>query len=225
MGESVKYPKLYHQVNATGTLNVLLAARQAKIKKVIIASSCAVYGDSRQQKIKETQVLNPASPYALTKMISENYGLMFSRLYQLPVIILRYFNVYGQPWPAKSNYAAVITTFRDQLSKKQPAIIYGNGRQTRDFIYVDDVVTANLCALRAPDTANGQIFNIGSGKATTIIDLYQLMAKIMGQSHRQPIFKPERAGNIHYSCADISKAKKILNYQPQINLANGLKKI
>jgi len=223
--KSVSRPKMCNDINVTGTLNVLEAAKANNVKKVIFASSCAIYGDtSPYTKTRETHKPAPASPYALSKLIGEYYCSMYYQLYGLPTIILRYFNVYGPNQKINSNYAAVIPSLISRLRSNQKPIIYGAGKQSRDFIYIDDVVCANLIALRSPKKISGQIFNIGTGKPISINQLLATIKKLTGQNQIQPIYKPAKPEDIAKSCADISKARAMLKYQPKIDLKTGLQK-
>ena len=215
---SIEDPESTNEVNVIGTLNVLLAARDNNVKKVIYASSCAVYGNAPTLPNKENIPPNPQSPYAVTKLVGEYYCCTFHQVYSLPTICLRYFNVYGPRQNANSPYAAAIPIFIGRVLQGKSLIIYGDGEQTRDFIFVKDVVKANILA--AESDAYG-VFNIGSGKSITISDLSRLIIKLM-RSNIRPIHREPRLGDIRHSLADISKARNF-GYSPEFNLEQGLR--
>jgi len=217
---SVEDPILTNEVNVNGTLNVLIAARDCGVKKVIYASSCAVYGDNPNLPLKEDMLPMPLSPYAVTKLAGEYYCQVFTEVYGLPTISLRYFNVYGPRQDANSDYAAVIPKFIKRVLEDKPPIIYGDGKQTRDFIFVKDVVKANIMAAKSNATG---VFNIASGKQVSINELANLIIEIMGKDF-EPIHQRPRPGDIRHSIADISKAKEKLNFQPEYSLKEGLEK-
>jgi len=215
---SIENPIASHEVNITGTLNVLLAARDNGIKKVIYASSSSVYGDTPTLPKHEAMQPNPQSPYALTKLVGEYYCCIFHQIYDLPAICLRYFNVYGPRQDPNSQYAAVIPTFITRVSQDKPPIIYGDGEQTRDFTFVKDVIKANI--IGAESNASG-IFNIGRGENSTLNDLAKIIISIMGKDLKSE-YQPPRPGNIKHSLADISRARAI-GYEPQYSLEEGLR--
>ena len=216
---SVKNPKASHNANITGTLNVLLAAKNNGIKKVIYASSSAVYGDTPTLPKVEDMIPNPQSPYAVTKLAGEYYCNVFLEIYGLNTICLRYFNVYGPRQDPDSPYAAVIPIFiSNALAGKSP-IIFGDGEQSRDFTFVKDVAQANI--LTAESKATG-IFNIGRSTRVTINHLAQLIIRLVGNSAVKPVHKAPRPGDILHSLADISKASAF-GYHPEYSLEEGLK--
>jgi len=215
---SIEDPRTSNDVNVTGTLNVLLAARDNKVRKVIYASSSSVYGDTPTLPKREDMPPNPQSPYALTKLVGEYYCRIFHQVYSLPTICLRYFNVYGPRQDPTSQYAAVIPRFIARVSRSNPPIIYGDGEQTRDFTYIKDVIQANR--IHAVDDATG-IFNIGRGERNSINHLAKTILNIMGKD-LQPVYEPSLPGDIEHSLADISKARKI-GYNPEYDLEAGLK--
>jgi len=215
---SIADPLSTNKVNITGTLNVLLAARDNNVKKVIYASSSSVYGDTPTLPKREDMVSNPQSPYALTKLVGEYYCRVFHQIYDLPTICLRYFNVYGPRQDSDSQYAAVIPIFITRLSENKPPIIYGDGEQTRDFTFVKDAIQANI--IGAESDACG-VFNIGRGENNTINDLTKTITRIMGKD-LQSEYQPPRVGDVRDSLADISKARAI-GYKPQYNLDKGLR--
>jgi len=215
---SVEHPVETTEVNVMGTLNVLVAARDCGVKKVVTASSSAVYGDNPELPKREEILPEPKSPYALSKLTGEYMGTVFSRSYGLDFVALRYFNVYGPGQDPASAYAAVIPKFITRILNHQVPLIFGDGLQTRDFIYVRDVVKANLCAMEKP--MNG-IFNVACGQPTSVNELSTLIPELMKVSVRAT-YEPARKGDILHSYADISKMKQEL-FAPDITLRMGLK--
>lgn len=214
---SVKDPLAASEVNITGTLNVLLAARDNKVRKVVYASSSSVYGDTPTLPKKEDMVPYPQSPYAVTKLAGEHYCRVFQEVYGLATACLRYFNVYGPRQNPDSQYAAVIPRFIRWAFEGSPLIIFGDGEQTRDFTFIADAVEANILA--AESNASG-VFNIGQGKSITINELAKLVIRLTG-NNVEPVHQEPREGDIRHSLADISKAKT-LGYEPRYNLEEGL---
>lgn len=217
---SLDNPQASYQVDITGiagTLNVLLAARDSGIKKVVYASSSAVYGDNPIQPLKEDMLPNPQSPYAVTKLTGEYYCHVFHQVYALPTVCLRYFNVYGPRQDPESPYASVIPRFISWVYQGRPPIILGDGEQTRDFTFVKDTVEANILA--AESDAIG-IFNIGGGGSISINGLARLIIELIG-NNIEPVYEKPRRGDIRHSLADISKANA-LDYEPKYNLEAGL---
>lgn len=215
---SIAHPLECHEANATGTLNVLLAARDSGVRKVVFASSSSVYGDVPTLPKQEEMTPRPQSPYAASKLMAEYYCSVFSRVYGLPSACLRYFNVYGPGQNADSQYAAVVPKFIGSILKGEQATIFGDGEQTRDFTFVSDVVQANILA--AADGAEG-VFNVSAGERSTLNDLATTIAELMGKT-LEPMHREPRAGDIRHSLADISRARGI-GYQPEYNLRSGLK--
>jgi UDP-glucose 4-epimerase len=215
--ESIKDPMASNSVNINGTLNVLMAARDNRIKKVIYTSSCAVYGDTEVMPVPETSPLNPKSPYAVAKLTGEYYCNVFRDIFNLPVISLRYFNVYGPRQNPMSEYAAVVPKFISNVMKDKPPIIYGDGLQTRDFVFVKDIVRANILAALSKESGS---FNIGSGVSTSIVRLAETIIRVLGKDI-EPLHKEPREGEIRNSLADISKACA-LGYAPEYSLEEGL---
>lgn len=215
---SIENPLASHEANITGTLNVLLAARDNDVKKVIYASSSSVYGDTPTLPKKEDMPLNPLSPYAVTKLTGEYYCQMFHQVYGLPTVCLRYFNVYGPRQDPNSQYAAVIPFFIKRLLAGKPPIIFGDGQQTRDFTFVQDVVNANILAAEADA---GGVFNIGIGESININELAHLITRLLG-GNLEPVHQEARPGDVKHSRADISQAKTI-GYEPRHSLESGLK--
>ena len=218
--ESMQNPEKYHAVNVGGMGNMLQAALENNVKKFVFASSAAVYGDAGKRIAKEGEEGKPLSVYAETKWENEQQAKRYAAK-GLDVYGLRYFNVYGKRQRHDSPYSAVIPNFMDKLLKGIPARINGDGLQTRDFVYVADVVQANLKACLAPSDASGEVFNIGCGSEISVLELYQNIAAAVG-SEKEPVYGPAIEGDIRYSCADIQKAKKILNYQPKYSFAEGI---
>ncbi|TES87688.1 MAG: SDR family oxidoreductase [Dehalococcoidia bacterium] len=215
---SIEDPLTVNQVNITGTLNVLLAARDNSVKKVVFASSSSVYGDTSVLPQREDLMANPLSPYALTKLTGEYYCTIFRQIYGLATVCLRYFNVYGPGQSPHSQYAMVIPAFIDRVARNLPPVIHGDGEQSRDFTFIQDVVQANILA--AKSTAEG-IYNIGSGRSITINQLAEKIIKLM-QKDLKPIHEKGRLGDVKHALADITKAKSF-GYEPEWSLENGLK--
>ncbi len=217
---SVKDPIKSNYVNINGTLNVLVAARDSGVEKVVYASSSSVYGDTPTLPKKEDMKPHPLSPYAVSKLTAEYYCKVFTEIYNLPTSSLRYFNVYGPRQDPSSEYAAVIPKFITSLSNDNPPIIYGDGKQTRDFTFIDDVVNANILAAESKATG---VYNIAGGKRTSINDLAKSIMEIVGKN-LDLVYDDPQPGDVKHSLADISKAKEKLNYEPKVNLKNGLEK-
>jgi len=215
---SIEAPLASHQVNITGTLNVLVSARDNGVSKVVYASSSAVYGDTPLLPKREDMTPNPQSPYAVTKVSGEYYCKVFQTVYGLDTVCLRYFNVYGPRQDPDSQYAAVIPRFISRALEGNPPIIFGDGEQTRDFTFVRDAVEANILAAESDATG---VFNIGSRSRTTINELAKLIARLLATGVK-PIYQEPRAGDIRHSLADISKARQI-GYNPKYSLEEGLK--
>ncbi len=219
---SIEMPLSYEEVNIRGTLNMMEAARQQGVKKFVYASSSSVYGDHPVLPKVEGQEGNLLSPYALTKRVCEEYGKLYTKLYNLDTYGLRYFNVFGKRQDPNGAYAAVIPKFLKLLLNDTAPTINGDGKQSRDFTYIENVVEANLKACKASHEVAGQVFNIAYGGREYLIDLYYEMCDILGKQI-EPHFGPERVGDIKHSNADISKAKKFLGYDPDYDFASGLK--
>lgn len=215
---SIEDPVLYHENNLSGTLNVLLAAKDKGIDKVVFASSSAVYGDTPAIVKKEDALPNPQSPYAVNKLAAEYYCRVFNEVYKLRTVCLRYFNVYGPRQRPDSEYAAVIPKFIQRVKEGKSPVIYGDGKQTRDFVFIKDVVAANILA--AKSEISGAI-NVGTGESTSLNQLTQLILEKMNRPDLKIVYEKERAGDIKDSLADISVAKKI-GYSPQYTIQKGL---
>lgn len=226
--ESIKDPVTYHQVNVQGFWNILESARNAGVKRLVYASSSAVYGDSPTLPKIEQIIANPLSPYAGTKQINEIQAQIYQNVYGLETIGLRYFNVYGSRQHTSGAYASVIPKWIDSILNNSPPVIYGDGENTRDFCHVSDVVLANLLAATTTNQlAIGQIYNIGSGTNISLKILLKLIQKkcsnYLGKSiNINPIYYEARKGDIRDSVSDITKAKKLLEYSPKVSLEEGL---
>lgn len=218
---SIAMPLLYEEINIKGTLNMMEAARQTGVKKFVYASSSSVYGDHPILPKTEGQEGNLLSPYALTKRVDEEYGKLYTKLYDLDTYGLRYFNVFGRRQDPDGAYAAVIPKFIKQLLNGEQPTINGDGKQSRDFTYVENVIEANLKACKAPHEAAGQAFNVAFGGREYLIDIYHNLCKALGKDV-EPIFGPDRAGDIKHSNADINKAKKMLGYEPEWSFERGI---
>jgi len=218
---SIERPVLYEEINIRGTLNIMEAARQQRVKKYVYASSSSVYGDHPVLPKKEGQEGELLSPYALTKRVDEEYGKLYAKLYGLDTYGLRYFNVFGRRQDANGAYAAVIPKFIKQLLNEERPTINGDGKQSRDFTYIENVIEANLKACLAPPEAAGQAFNIAYGGREYLIDIYHELCKALGKDI-EPLFGPERIGDIKHSNADIGKARELLGYDPDWNFERGI---
>ncbi len=218
---SIEMPLLYEEINIRGTLNMMEAARQNGVKKFVYASSSSVYGDHPVLPKKEGQEGKLLSPYALTKRVDEEYGMLYKKLYGLDTYGLRYFNVFGRRQNSEGMYAAVIPKFIKLLLNGEVPTINGDGRQSRDFTYIDNVIEANLKACLAPSEAGGEAFNIGAGGREYLIDVYHSLCKALDKEV-EPNFGPNRAGDIRDSNADISKARELLGYAPEYDFEKGI---
>ncbi len=216
---SIQHPLEVHEINATATLKLLVAARDAHVKRVVFASSAAVYGDEPSLPKKESSPLKPQTPYALTKLTSEQYTLMFHQLYGMETVALRYFNVYGPRQDPTSPYSGVITKFATALKSGKQPTIYGDGMQTRDFVFVSDVVQANLKAMTT--SAVGKVFNIATGVQVSIKEMLAHLNEVLKTkiSAKHELRQP---GDILHSVADISEAKKALHYHPEVPFHEGI---
>ncbi|MCR5398229.1 MAG: SDR family oxidoreductase [Lachnospiraceae bacterium] len=218
---SIEMPLFYCQNNIAGTLNMMEAARQQGIKKFVYASSSSVYGDHPVLPKKEGQEGNLLSPYALTKRVDEEYGKLYYKLYGLDTYGLRYFNVFGRRQDPNGAYAAVIPKFIKQLLAGETPTINGDGKQSRDFTYIENVIEANLKACLAPHEAAGEAYNVAYGGREYLLDIYYDLCKAL-DIEREPNFGPDRPGDIKHSNADISKAKEKLGYDPDYDFAKGI---
>lgn len=220
---SIEMPLLYEDINVKGTLNMMEAARVSKVKKFVYASSSSVYGDEPNLPKVEDRVGKLLSPYALTKKTNEEYGRLYYILYGLETIGLRYFNVFGRRQDPNGAYAAVIPKFIKQLLNDEAPTINGDGKQSRDFTYIDNVIQANLKACLAISEASGQAFNIAYGGREYLIDIYNILCEMLDKDIK-PLFGPNRVGDIKHSNADISKARELLKYNPKFDFQKGINK-
>lgn len=218
---SIEMPLYYEKVNIGGTLNMMEAARQQGVKKFVYASSSSVYGDHPVLPKTEGQEGKVLSPYALTKKVDEEYGRLYKRLYGLDTYGLRYFNVFGRRQNPDGAYAAVIPKFIRQLLSGERPTIHGDGKQSRDFTYIENIIEANLKACLAPSEAAGEAFNIAYGGREYLIDIYHILERAL-EVNIEPVFGPERAGDIKHSNANIEKAKKLLGYEPEWSFERGI---
>lgn len=220
---SVEMPLTYNDINIKGTLNIFEASRENNVKKVVYASSSSVYGDENTLPKKEGVEGNPLSPYALTKQVDEKYAKIYADLYNLDTYGLRYFNVFGRRQDPDGDYAAVIPKFIKLLLNDERPTINGDGKQSRDFTYIENVIEANLKALKADSKYAGEAFNIAYGGREYLNDIYNTLVEILDKKYIKPIYGLERVGDIRHSNADISKAKEILGYDPDFSFDRGIK--
>lgn len=218
---SIEMPLLYEEINIRGTLNMMEAARQQQVKKFVYASSSSVYGDHPVLPKTEGNEGRVLSPYALTKRVDEEYGRLYTKLYGLDTYGMRYFNVFGRRQDPDGAYAAVIPKFIKMLMEDKAPTIHGDGKQSRDFTYIDNVIEANLKACLASSEAAGESFNIAYGGREYLIDVYYDLCKTL-KKEIAPQYGPDRAGDIKHSNADISKAERLLNYHPEYDFATGI---
>ena len=220
---SMAEPEHTNAVNVGGTLNVLETARKAGVERVVLACSCAAYGDGPEQPKREDLVPRPMSPYAAQKIACELYAQTYTRAYGVPCVALRFFNVYGPRQDPKSEYAAAIPRFTTRLLGGQRPIVFGDGLQTRDFVHVSDVVRANLLSATSAK-APGEVVNVASGRSSSLLDLIAALKRVIGPSvaHLEIEHQAARAGDLRESSADISKARAVLGYEPRVQLAEGL---
>jgi len=216
---SLAQPQFSLDTNVKGFLNMLECARRQKLKRLVYASSAAIYGDSRQLPVSEKLPTNPISPYGLEKVTTERYAALYARLYGLSALGLRYFNIYGTRQPPSSPYSGVITKFSHSFAENQRPQIFGDGRQSRDFIYVKDVAAANAAALHS--SAEG-VCNIGTGHSINLLQLLRELRAITGKSLR-PVFGPRATGDIRHSRADVRQAKRMLGFSAEYDFSRGLK--
>lgn len=219
---SIEDPIASNENNVTGTLNILVAARDSGVKRVIYAGSSSAYGDSPVLPKKEDMIPSPLSPYALSKLTGEYYCRIFSSLYNLDTITLRYFNVFGPRQNPESQYAAVIPKFIESFLSGNPPTIYGNGEQTRDFTFISNVVSANILSSKAKKTG-GKIVNIATFSRISLNQLLDILKEITGKNI-SPKYTESRKGDVLHSLADISKAEKLLGYRPMVDLKEGLRR-
>jgi nucleoside-diphosphate-sugar epimerase len=217
---SISEPRQSHDANINATFNVLMAARDAGVRRLVYAASASAYGDDPIQPKTEDMPANPLSPYALQKHVGESYCQMFTRYYNLPTVAIRYFNVFGPRQRPTSPYSGVLSLFIEAALSGTTATIYGDGGQTRDFTYIDDVVDGVLRAVAAPD-APGEVINVATGGRISINDAWARLGSILGPLP-DPIYQPARAGDLRHSQADIGKAARLLGYAPRVAFEEGL---
>ena len=218
---SIKMPLLYEEINIKGTVNMMEAARQSGVKKFVYASSSSVYGDEPNLPKREDRIGKVLSPYALTKKTDEEYGRLYSELYGLQTVGFRYFNVFGRRQDPNGAYAAVIPRFVKQLLNNEAPTINGDGRQSRDFTYIENVIEANLKGMASGADVSGEVFNVAYGGREYLIDIYNKLCELLGKNI-EPKYGPDRAGDIKHSNADISKARQMLGYDPDYDFAKGI---
>lgn len=223
---SIRDPETTHEVNVTGTLNLLIASRDAGVRRFAFASSSAVYGNAPQEVKTEDLPTRPISPYGVSKLAAEAYTVAFKAVYSLETVALRYFNVFGPRQDPNSMYAAVIPRFATSLVRGVPPRIFGDGEQTRDFTYVENVVRANLLSLECPPEACGRAYNIACGKSTSINELFRLLREFSGSetAKLKPVYEPPQPGDVKHSLASIDLACQALGYVPTMEGAEGLRR-
>ncbi len=220
---SIKDPITTNEVNVIGTLNMLNAARDVGVKRIVYASSSSVYGDLEVMPKTEDMLPKPLSPYAVSKLAGEKYCQVFTKLYGLETVVFRYFNVFGPNQDPTSQYSAVIPKFIEMIHRGETPVIFGNGEQSRDFTFVKNVVDANLLACEADiENCSGEVFNIACGRRITINQMVRMINEIM-KTDIQPKYETPRPGDVKHSLANIGKAMQFLNYQPAVNFEDGLR--
>ncbi len=218
---SIDQPYPSHAANIDGTFGLLMAARDAGVRRVVYAASSSAYGETQVQPKVESMASQPLSPYAVQKLTGEHYCNVFATCFGLSTIALRYFNVFGPRQNPKSQYAAAIPAFITAINEDRPPTVYGDGEQTRDFTFIKNVVNANLKAATAGDDASGQVMNIACGTAISVNRIIAMINEALGK-HVQPEYVPQRAGDIKHSLADISKAQQLIGYEPSVSIEDGL---
>jgi nucleoside-diphosphate-sugar epimerase len=218
--QSIEDPAGTHSVNSTGTLNILIAARDAGVKRIVCASSCAIYGNTSELPKRENMLASPQSPYAVTKLALEHYCNMFFNLYGVGAVSLRYFNIFGPRQNPLAQYAAVIPIFVRNMLQQKPSTIYGDGEQSRDFVFVQDCVQANLLAARSPQSP-GNVYNVGSANQISVNQLFAMLQKITG-CDVPAVYEDARMGEVLHSCSDTSRAGDHLDFHPEFDLEKGL---
>jgi nucleoside-diphosphate-sugar epimerase len=223
VSDSVKNPREYCRVNISGTLNVLEAARQNNVRRLVFASSSAVYGDSPEMPQKESMLPDPKNPYAHSKLCGEHYCAMYSSLYGLEAVSLRYFNAYGPGQDPDSEYSLVIPVFVDRILNGRKPELWGDGKQSRDFVYIDDVVSSAIAAMKAGSRVSGRAINIAGGKDITLNELIEKINSAIGKDIK-PVRKPFIAGDVKRTLGDITLAKELLGWKPEFSFAEGIRK-
>ena len=218
---SVADPILSNEINVGGTVNLLVAARDAGVRRVVFAASSSAYGDTPELPKRESMTPNPKSPYAAQKLAGEHFMRIFFEVYGLETVSLRYFNVFGPKQDPASMYAAVIPRFITSVVSGKPPTVYGDGMQTRDFTYIDNVIDANVLACKAPRSACGKVINIACGERISLLDILENVYGLAGR-RVPPYFEPARPGDVRDSLADISQAQDLLGYSPKVSFPDGL---
>jgi UDP-glucose 4-epimerase len=221
VSESILYPREYNEVNVGGTVSVMEAMRDAGVRRVVFTSSGAVYGEQAHQPVREDQTPNPQSPYAVSKLAAEYYVRTIGALWGIETVILRIFNAYGPGQHMPVSHPPVAPRFLHQALRGGSLVIFGGGGQTRDFVYVDDVVEAMVAAATAADV-DRRIINVGSGRDTSVNELATLVAEAVGRK-TEVLHSPAESGGVSRLCADIAVARRLLNYEPRVDLAQGLR--
>ena len=220
---SVERPVEYHEVDATGTVKVLEAARRAGAQRVMYSASSSAYGDSEELPKRETMPANPRSPYASAKLAGEAYMSAYAGCYRIDTVSLRYFNIFGPRQNPNSAYAAVIAAFAKAITAGKPPTIFGDGEQSRDFTFVHNAVHANLLAARATGKLNGDVVNVACGVRVSVNELAPMMCEMFGRPDLRPVHAPARAGDVKHSQADLTKVRGVLGYEPVVNFRQGLR--
>ncbi|MCX7819950.1 MAG: NAD-dependent epimerase/dehydratase family protein [Kiritimatiellae bacterium] len=221
VADSVERPAENYEINVMGTVRVLEAARAAGVRRVVCASSAAVYGNEPTLPKREDMPPVPASPYAAAKLAGEQIARVHAELYGLGTVSLRFFNVYGPRQDPSSPYSGVISRFVEALARGEPPRVFGDGRQTRDFVFVRDVVAAIRRAADSPAVGRGEVFNVGTGRASSLLEVLGVLGPLAGHSPA-PRFEPPRPGDVRHSVADISRIREVLGFEPGVTLADGL---
>jgi UDP-glucose 4-epimerase len=220
---SVEHPLATDSANTHGTLTILDAARNAGVRRVVYASSSSVYGGAEQRPTAESAPLQPKSPYAVSKLAGEHYCRVFTELYGIETFALRYFNVYGPRQRPDSQYAAVIPLFIDALRERRPPTVHGDGKQSRDFTFISDVVAANLAAATAPAEAAGRAYNIAGGDEHSLLDLLEILGRLL-DVEPEPEHTDPRAGDVRHTCAEVSAAAQDLGWRAEVSFEEGLER-
>lgn len=219
---SVEQPRPAHEINVTGTLNLLIAARDAGVRRFVYSASSSAYGDTPTLPKKIEMKPMPLSPYAVSKLAAEHYCACWSHVYGLQTISLRYFNVFGPRQDPQSQYAAVIPAFVTRMLKGERPVIYGDGEQSRDFCFIDNVVAANMRGAEVPEV-NGQVVNVACGERTTLNEIVKDINQLLG-TRIEPVYEAARAGDVKHSLADITEARQVLGYEPLVMFPEGLRR-
>lgn len=220
---SVEFPRQSHIASVDGTFSLLLAARDKKVRRVVYAASSSAYGDQAAPSKSEDLLPDPLSPYAVGKLVGEYYCQVFTRVYKLETVSLRYFNVFGPRQDPSSEYSGVVSRFISALLSGEQPVIYGDGEQSRDFTYIDNVVAANLSAAQSAE-ASGKVINVANGVSITLNQLLAELKDLTGKHDVQPIFKDARVGDVRHSLANISMARELLGYESKVGLREGLRR-